>query len=518
MLNGRPCLFSPACNHGQRESGSSDFRSSILREVRDEDGEEVSEVAELEDDSSKAEDEEVGDEVEELERDGEVCEEDEEVARFLPLEDVVEGLEGFRFFVYADVVREGEGKYVVREALKFLNSPSSPLKTLALAGRSPSKLSQTLSWSSSPSPPPPLPILQADVSDPPSLLSLSRRTRLLLNCVGPFRLHGQPVVAACVESGTDYLDITGEPEFMEKMEALYHDKARKAGSLVISACGYDSVPAEMGLIFNSRQWVSPAAPNRVEAYLSLESERKLVANFTSLESAVLVVANVGQWQELRRSRPRRARPVIPGPPPPKGAIVEHQKSIGRWAVKLPSADPIVVRRTLASLAENPDGLPGVNEDEDQIEKRKNFWAMVKPAHFGVKIVSKSLLGIVCYIFMGILIGLFGTFAFGQSLLLKYPEIFTLGMFRKTGPTEEEVNSATFKFTEIITRVSGPEIGYVTTPIILLQCALILLGERDKLPQGGVLTPGIVFCPTDLQNRLQQNGISFDIVARNALPA
>ncbi|XXG55668.1 hypothetical protein AAC387_Pa03g3283 [Persea americana] len=393
------------------------------------------------------------------------------------------------------------GKYVVREALKLLNSPSFPLKTLALAGRSPSKLSQTLSWSSSPSPPPPLPILQADVSDPSSLLSLSRRTRLLLNCVGPFRLHGQPVVAACVESGTDYLDITGEPEFMEKMEALYHDKARKAGSLVISACGYDSVPAEMGLIFNSRQWVSPAAPNRVEAYLSLESERKLVANFTSLESAVLVVANVGQWQELRRSRPRRARPVIPGPLPPKGAIVEHQKSIGRWAVKLPSADPIVVRRTLASLAENPDGLPGVNEDEDQIEKRKNFWAM--------------------------------------SLLLKYPEIFTLGMFRKTGPTEEEVNSATFKLwfvghgysdsslasrekkkpdTEIITRVSGPEIGYVTTPIILLQCALILLGQRDRLPQGGVLTPGIVFGPTDLQNRLQHNGISFDIVARNALPA
>ncbi|XXG55678.1 hypothetical protein AAC387_Pa03g3289 [Persea americana] len=431
------------------------------------------------------------------------------------------------------------GKYVVREALKFLNSPSSPLKTLALAGRSPSKLSQTLSWASSPSPPPPLPLLQADVSDPSSLLSLSRRTRLLLNCVGPFRLHGQPVVAACVESGTDYLDITGEPDFMEKMEALYHDKARKAGSLVISACGYDSVPAEMGLIFNSRQWVSPAAPNRVEAYLSLESERKIVGNLATLESAVLGVANVGQWQELRRSRPRRARPVIPGPPPPKGAIVEHQKSIGRWAVKLPSADPIVVRRTLASLAENPDGLPGVNEDEDQIEKRKNFWAMVKPAHFGVKIVSKSLLGIVRYIFVGILIGLFGTFAFGQSLLLKYPEIFTLGMFRKTGPTEEEVNSATFKLwfvghgysdsslasrekkkpdTEIITRVSGPEIGYVTTPIILLQCALILLSERDKLPQGGVLTPGIVFGPTDLQNRLQHNGISFDIVARNALPA
>lgn len=202
------------------------------------------------------------------------------------------------------------GKYVVREALKFLNRPSSPLKSLALAGRSPAKLSQTLKWASSPSPPPPFPILQADVSDPSSLLSLSRRAKLLLNCVGPFRTHGQPVVAACVDSATDYLDISGEPEFMEKMEALYHEKAQKVGSLVISACGYDSVPAEMGLLFNSRQWVAPATPNRVEAYLSLDSERRIAGNFATYESAVLGVANAGQLQELRRSRPRRARPVV----------------------------------------------------------------------------------------------------------------------------------------------------------------------------------------------------------------
>ena len=51
-----------------------------------------------------------GDEVEELERDGEVGEKDEEVARFLAFEDVVEGPEGLGFFVCADAVREGEGR------------------------------------------------------------------------------------------------------------------------------------------------------------------------------------------------------------------------------------------------------------------------------------------------------------------------------------------------------------------------------------------------------------------------
>lgn len=97
---------------------------------------------------------------------------------------------------------------------------------------------------------------------------------------------------------------------MERMEAKYHESAVETGSLVISACGFDSVPAELGLMFNSRQWTEPAVLNRVEAYLSLESERRIVGNFGTYQSAVLGVANVEKLQELRRSRPRRARPVV----------------------------------------------------------------------------------------------------------------------------------------------------------------------------------------------------------------
>ncbi|KAK9272470.1 hypothetical protein L1049_002843 [Liquidambar formosana] len=430
------------------------------------------------------------------------------------------------------------GKYVVKEALKFLNTPYSPLTTLALAGRNPTKLTQALSWASHPHPPPPIPILTADTTDPQSLLHLCSQTNLILNCVGPFRVYGEPVVAACVESGCDYLDICGEPEFMERMEAVYGEKAAEKGCLVVSACGFDSVPAELGLMFNSRQWVAPAVPNRVEAYLSLESEKRLVGNFGTFESAVLGVANMEKLQELRRSRPRRARPVIPGPAPPKGAMIEHQKKVGLWAVKLPSADSVVVRRTLSILAENPRGLPGVNESAEHIQKRETFWSMVKPAHFGVEIGSKSLLGIFRFITVGMSIGLLSRTAIGRWLLLKFPSVFSLGWFRKKGPTDDEVRSASFKMwfvgqgfsnsshvsqgnikpdMEIITRVMGPEIGYLTTSIILLQCALILLSQRDNLPKGGAFPPGIVFGPTDLQERLQENGISFDVISKSAVP-
>ncbi|WMV17380.1 hypothetical protein MTR67_010765 [Solanum verrucosum] len=429
------------------------------------------------------------------------------------------------------------GKYVIREALKFLNVPSSPLKNLAIAGRNTSKLSQALQWASRPYPPPEIPILTADTTDPSSLRDLASQTKIILNCVGPFRLYGEPVVEACADSGCDYLDISGEPEFMERMEVKYHDQAVENGSLVVSACGFDSIPAELGLMFNSSQWLPPAVPNSVEAYLSLESDKRIVGNLGTYESAVLGVANVDKLQELRRSRPKKPRPVIPGPRPPKGPLMNHLKEVGVWAVKLPSADAIVVRRTLSCLAENPHGLPGVNESTEQVERREAFWSSIKPAHFGVKIASKSPLGVVRFIIVGLFIGLFGKTGLGRWLLLKFPSLFSLGWFRKKGPTEDEVASATFKMwfvghgfsdgslasqgnrkpdTEIITRVMGPEIGYLTTPIILVQCALILLKERNNLPKGGVFPPGIVFGPTNLQDRLQHNGISFDVISKKTI--
>ncbi|GJX69064.1 probable mitochondrial saccharopine dehydrogenase-like oxidoreductase [Tanacetum coccineum] len=379
----------------------------------------------------------------------------------------------------------------------------------ALAGRNPSKLTQALNWAH-PSYPNNIPIITADISDPLSLTQMASQAKVVLNCVGPFRLYGEKVVKACVESGCDYLDISGEPEFMERMEAVYNDKAAADGSLVVSACGFDSVPAELGFMFNVRQWGEMGVPNRVEAYLSLESEKRIVGNFGTFESAVLGVANMDKLAELRRSRPRRYFEIPgPGPGPAKGSTIEHQKKIGLWAVKLPSADAIVVRRTLAALTENPSGLQGVNEDPKQAENELPFWSTHKTcAILEVKIATKSYFGCHCF-----------------------------GGFKKEGPTEEQVESARFKMwfvgqgfsdanvasqrnakpdTEVITRVMGPEIGYLTTPIILVQCALILLKQRQDLPKGGVYPPGIVFGPTDLQDRLQENGISFDLISKNRI--
>ncbi|KAK6152607.1 hypothetical protein DH2020_012246 [Rehmannia glutinosa] len=314
---------------------------------------------------------------------------------------------------------------------------------------------------------------------------------------------------------------------MERMEALYHEKVVEKGSLVISAWGLIRCTRRSGTLFHSGKWVGPSV-EPVEAYRA-ESDKKIVGNFGAYESLFLGVANAHKLLELRKSRLNR---------PASGSIIEHQKQLGLWALKLPSADSTVVRRTLTTLTQNPHGLPGVNETPKNIKNRETFWSSIKPAHFGVKLGSKALLGLFPAIVLGIFIGLLSKIALGRRLLLKFPSFFSLGWFRKNGPSEAEVASATFKMwfvghgfsdadvassrgnkkpdTEIVTRVMGPEVGYLTTPIILIQCALILLADRDSLPKGGVLTPGIVFGPTDLQERLQANGISFDFVSKNAL--
>jgi len=439
------------------------------------------------------------------------------------------------------------GKYVLRELLKFVNPPNAPPRRIAIAGRSKKKLAAALTWASSSSSSGDqnlsintnnsntnIPIYEADVNSVQSLISLCKKTKVLVSCVGPYRKYGEPVVQACVEAGVDYLDITGEPEFMEKMEHLYHEKAKQSGSLVVSACGYDSIPAEFGVIHNTQQWDPPSVPNSVDSYLVLDTSGKSIkGNIGTWESAVLGVANQADLQKLRKSRPRRARAQVPGGTTKKPGLIHWEESAGGWAIRFPTADATVVRRTLSTVVENPNGLVKPGEEEPSGD---NPWASIKPVNYGCYVIQKSIVGVIGVFIIGFLLVALGMFKFGQKLLIQYPEIFSLGAFHKEGPSEEEIRQASFKMwfvgrgysngaqvhagkkpdKEIVTRISGPEIGYLTTPIVLIQAALVMSDERKRLPKGGVLTPGVVFGGTDYLQRLQKNGISFDVISTKTI--
>eukprot|EP00250_Pteridium_aquilinum_P031274 c43343_g1_i1 orf=176-1510(-) len=424
------------------------------------------------------------------------------------------------------------GKYVVRELLKFSKESS---RRVALAGRSRSKLAATLEWATSPAPPPSLPLIEANVDDPQSLLAMCKRARLVLNCVGPYRLYGEPVVSACVEAGIDYLDITGEPEFMERMELLYHQAALDKGSLIVSACGYDSIPAEFGLLHHLKQWVAPCLPNSVDCFLQLTSSLKIVGNLGTWESAILGVASANDLRKMRaQTKKSKTRVQVPGAPAKKPSLLSWNKHLSMWAMFLPSADSAVVRRTMFTAASGAPPSIAEEEDPDLPSVAYARKLIYMPVHFGVYSALPNFFSVLTQIWMGISVLSLAMFAFGRRLLLRFPEFFSFGLFQRGGPSEEQLAAARFKMwfigkgysdstmatssharldTQITTYVSGPEIGYVTTPICLVQCALIVLDQRRALPRGGVYTPGTVFGPTDLQRRLEDNGIAFEFMSK-----
>ena len=102
----------------------------------------------------------------------------------------------------------------------------------AMAGRSPDKLAAVRDEVGAP---PETPLITADASDPASLDAMVRRTKAVITTVGPYQLYGSALVAACVAAGTDYLDLSGEPNWMAQTIAQHHEAAQKSGARIVES-------------------------------------------------------------------------------------------------------------------------------------------------------------------------------------------------------------------------------------------------------------------------------------------
>jgi short subunit dehydrogenase-like uncharacterized protein len=94
-----------------------------------------------------------------------------------------------------------------------------------------------------------LPLLTADASDVEALAALAARTRVILTTVGPYQLHGETLVLACAQAGTDYVDLCGEPAWMAKMIPRLQPMAAQSGARIVFSCGFDSIPFDLGVLF-----------------------------------------------------------------------------------------------------------------------------------------------------------------------------------------------------------------------------------------------------------------------------
>lgn len=187
-------------------------------------------------------------------------------------------------------------------------------------------------------------VLYADVSDPASLRALAGHARVVATTVGPYVTYGEELVAACADAGTDYLDLTGEPEFVDLTYVRHDARARETGARLVHACGFDSVPHDLGAYFTVRQ-LPQGVPLTVDGYVSVDA----AFSGGTFASALGQFARGRQLSAAARER-HRHEPRLMGrrATAPLGAP-RFAPEVGAWALPLPTIDPQIVRRSARAL-------------------------------------------------------------------------------------------------------------------------------------------------------------------------
>ncbi|KAM4521796.1 LOW QUALITY PROTEIN: saccharopine dehydrogenase b [Odontesthes bonariensis] len=340
-----------------------------------------------------------------------------------------------------------------------------------------------------------------------SLATMCQQGVVILNCVGPYRFYGEPVVIACIENGAHYIDICGEPQFLERMQLEYHTKALNRGVYVIGSCGFDSIPADLGVLYTRRKF--KGGLTAVESFLRIGSGPEGFAGHDATwQSAVYGFADSRSLHQLRKKFGHKPLPVV-GAKVKKRGLLFFSREMEQYAIPFMGSDPSVVKRTQHFLFE-----------EEQLS----------PVQYTAYVGVGSLFSVVKLLCGSLLFWVMVKFSLGRKILTTFPSFFSFGFFTKAGPTMKQIENTCFSLTfweegysegtdpsqgrpnaKICTQVIGAEPGYVATVSALVQAAVTMLTELHPLPRrGGVYTPGAAFNKTSLIDHLHNHDIKFSV--------
>ena len=119
--------------------------------------------------------------------------------------------------------------------------------SVALGGRNESKLQRLRKELTNETDRAEIPIVVGDATAPASLREMAAQTAVVCTTVGPYTTYGTELVEACIDAGTDYCDLTGEINWVREMIDRYHDEAVEADVKIVHSCGFDSIPADLGV-------------------------------------------------------------------------------------------------------------------------------------------------------------------------------------------------------------------------------------------------------------------------------
>ncbi|MFI0982211.1 saccharopine dehydrogenase family protein [Streptomyces sp. NPDC021093] len=383
-----------------------------------------------------------------------------------------------------DIVLFGATGFVGELTAEYLAAHAPAGCRWALAGRSPAKLERLRERLSKIDPAcAELPLLRADSDDPASLRELARSTRVLATTVGPYLQYGEGLVAACAEAGTDYADLCGEPEFLDRMYVAYDGVARRSGSRMVHACGFDSVPHDLGAYFTVRQ-LPEGVPLRVDGYVTTG------ARFSGGTFASALGAMGRGRQMLRAAQQRRA-----AEPRPEGrrvraplGVPHRSGELAAWAVPLPTIDAQVVERSAAALERyGPDF-------------RYRHFAAVKwlPVAVGGALAAGSVVAAAQVPAVRRRLGALVAPGTGPDEARRERSWFTVRFVGEGGGRR------------VFTEVSGGDPGYGETAKILAESLLCL--AFDELPGTAGQVTSTVAMGDALLERLREAGIRFRVAA------
>ena len=354
----------------------------------------------------------------------------------------------------------------------------------ALAGRNRTKLDAVVARLASEMPDVPAPgVVIADTEDPATLAEMARSTRVIITTVGPYLEYGEPLVAACAAAGTDYVDLTGEPEFVDKMYLDYNSEAVASGARLVHACGFDSIPHDMGVFYTMKQ-VPEGVPAvvygavRADAQFSGGTFHSAIGQFARLREA----GRTAKARRQKEGRPEGRRiKSLPGKP-------HHDSVLERWLVPLPTIDPQVVLRSAAALESyGPDFT------------YSHYASVGSPV-----IATAGMVGV-------------GALALGSQVGPLRSQILKR-IDRGAGPSESRRARSSFDVTfvamaggrRVVTRVSGGDPGYTETSMMLAESALCL--AFDELPAlSGQLTTAQAMGDALLE-RVERGGLVFEVLS------
>jgi short subunit dehydrogenase-like uncharacterized protein len=357
----------------------------------------------------------------------------------------------------------------------------------ALAGRNRQKLEGVLSrLSSANAGAADVSLLHADVTDADSLRAVAEATKVLVTTIGPYILHGEPLLAACAAAGTDYVDLTGEPEFVDLMWLRHHEEAERTGARLVHSCGFDSIPYDLGALYTVEH-LPEGVPIKLDGFVRMGG---MVSGGT-YHSAIHIMGRLRQGMQVARERkqsePRPDGRRVKGAP----GRPHHDEVGGGWAVPFPTIDPQTVLRSARAL------------DRYGPEFTYSHYLVVKR--------------------LPVLAGMAAGAGAAVALAQLPPTRNALLKLKSSGdgPSEKQRSRAWFKVRfagaggsrRVVTEVSGGDPGYGETSKMLSESALCL--AFDELPQrAGQLTPAVAM-GSKLTERLQRAGIEFCVVEEQA---